>query len=201
MQNCFIFSFFYAFLSLDPELNNKFENSISFFVSLTWKAGESYKLSQTSKSWKNEEGKKKPNVFLKKSSGSTMKYTNLLENRVINACHFLICPTRQRGFVMRMIMMVVLVEVLTINDFCFCTFRKLYFHGKEESRQTYFKLGFYQKATREEDKHSPQGAFPFSLFSQPTQYRGKRIFNSYSMFLTQNSKCCQLILSKLQIAF
>ena len=97
-----------------------------------------------------------------------MKYTNLLENRVINACHFLICPTRQRGFVMRMIMMVVLVEVLTITDFCFCTFRKLYFHGKEESRQTYFKLGFYQKATREEDKHSPQGAFPFSLFSQPS---------------------------------
>ena len=73
----------------------------------------------------------------------------------------------ERGFVMRMIMMVVLVEVLTINDFCFCTFRKLYFHGKEESRQTYFKLGFYQKATREEDKHSPKGPFHFLSSANP----------------------------------
>lgn len=32
---------------------------------------------------------------------------------------------------------------------------------KEESRQTYFKLGFYHKATREEDKHSPKGPFHF----------------------------------------
>ena len=68
--------------------------------------------------------------MLSKKSSGYIKYTKL-ENRVINACHFLICPTRQRGFVMRMIMMVVLEEVLTINDFCFCTFRKLYFHGKK----------------------------------------------------------------------
>lgn len=62
--------------------------------------------------------------MLSKKSSGYIKYTKL-ENRVINACHFLICPTRQRlcdeddndGSELE--------EVLTINDFCFCTFRKL----------------------------------------------------------------------------
>ena len=108
-----------------------------------------------------------------------------------------------RGFVMRMIMMVVLEEVLTINDFCFCTFRKLYFHGKKNLDKHISNQDFIIKPQGKKTSTVPRGLSIFSL--QSTQWMGaslqargeKGIFNSYSKI--QNSKCCQLILRKLQI--
>ena len=67
---------------------------------------------------------------------------------------------------------------------------------KEESRQTYFKLGFYHKATREEDKHSPKGPFHFLSSVNPVdgsklaRQEGER--KEYST-VTQKSKILNVV--------
>ena len=90
-----------------------------------------------------------------------------------------------------MIKMIMMVLVLTINDFCFCTHLEsscLYFQGKGgESRQTYFKLGFYQKATREEDRHCPKGPFHFP-FPQPQAQLERKAYSTVTQWF-QKSKC------------
>ena len=90
-----------------------------------------------------------------------------------------------------MIKMIMMVLVLTINDFCFCTHLEsscLYFQGKGgESRQTYFKLGFYQKATREEDKHCPKGPFHFP-FPQPQAQLERKAYSTVTQWI-QKLKC------------